>query len=341
MRILVTGAAGFMGSHLVDYLISSNVPSEKNHQVAGIDNLLSGSIDYVHPGLAFHEGDLRKPRDVKFVFDTFDPEIVYHLAAYAAEGQSVFVPRFTTNMNYIAFINLINEVINREIKTFVFTSSMSVYGHNIPPMVETDIPRPQDPYAITKWAIEQFLEVYSEEFGFDYVTIRPHNVYGPRQSLTNPYRNVLGIWMNRIMHGKPPIIYGDGEQTRAFTEIDDCIPYIAESAWNRRAQGEIINVGSRTASTLNHMCDLVLDVMDSDLKPIYMAARPLEVKHAWCSTAKSHNLLGYETLVDLKAGLKRMAVWAKSVGPQPFVYWPKEQFEIQRKIPEVWREQML
>lgn len=163
------------------------------------------------------------------------------------------------------------------------------------------------------------------------------NCYGPRQDISNPYRNVLGIWMNRIMQGKPPIIYGDGLQKRAFTYIDDCTEYIAESAFTPKAYGEIINIGSEAAITLNDACEKVVEAMGTSIRPVHGPPRPAEVKNAWCSSEKAKRILGYETTTSLKDGLRKMAKWAKSVGPQEFDYWTWDDWEVKRHVPDVWR----
>lgn len=327
MRALVTGGAGFMGSHLVDWLV------DEGHEVLVIDNLSRGKEEYVNKKAHFIRADLRQMRK----WDVGKVDIIYHLAAHAAEGQSVFTPKFTFDVNVGGFLNLFTEAINQRVETFVFTSSMAVFGNQPElPMRESQPRQPEDPYGVTKAAIERLLEIYSQVYNYNYVIIRPHNVYGPRQSLSNPYRNVIGIWMNRIMQGKPPIIYGDGQQTRAFTYIDDCTPYLAKAAFTKKVYGEIINIGSEDVVSINEACRLVLEKMDSDLKPIYRPARPLEVKHAYCSSEKARRILGYHTSTNLERGIEKMAEWAKSQGPQPFNY-VAEQFEIVRKVPNVWR----
>ena len=199
--------------------------------------------------------------------------------------------------------------------------------------------RPVDPYGITKANIERLLEIYAEEFGFKYTIFRPHNVYGPRQILSNPYRNVFGIWMNRIMHGKPPVIYGDGMQTRAFSYIDDVTPVIAESPWNLAAENQTFNIGGDEVTTLIKACMMVMMAMDYDGTEAYAPERPMEVRHAFCSQEKIKKLLGYEAKVPLNVGLTTMAKWAKTEGPQPFKYWQK--FEIEKHVPEVWSEKQL
>lgn len=333
-KILVTGGAGFMGSHLSDYLV------KQGHDVVVLDNLSGGRRDYVNPRAQFIHCDLRsREACVKAVENV---EIIYHLAAHAAEGQSVFAPTYTTETNLIGFLNLLTAAISKDIETFVFTSSMSVYGTQPELPMREDHPRqPQDPYGITKAACEQLLEIYEELFDFNYVILRPHNVYGERQIMDFPYRNVIAIFMNRIMQGKPPIIYGDGEQERAFTYISDCTPYVAESAFIDQAYGEIINIGSEEVVTINKLAEIVLEKMGSDLRPIKFPPRPSEVKFAYCSSAKARRLLGYETTTPLEVGIERMAKWAKEQGPQPFRYWNWKDFEIKKKVPTVWKDKRL
>lgn len=353
MNFLVTGAAGFIGSHLTNFLIN------EGHDVVALDNLEGGKREYVNPKASFLLADLRYKKSIDQIYDKIErPEVIFHLAAHAAEGQSVFNPIYTVNSNVIGFLNLFTAALNRGFGTFIFTSSMAVYGkkkmltswradpkrtgimiEKIIGFSEHQKQKPVDPYGVSKAAIERLLEIYSEEFGFNYVIIRPHNLYGPRQSLTNPYRNVFGIWMNRIMHEKPPIIYGDGEQRRAFSCIDDCTPYIAKSAWTKAAYNEIINIGSDEVHTINEACELLMEAMDYRGQVIYARKRPLEVKNAWCSQEKARKLLGYKEKTSLKEGLAKMAEWALSVGPQPFKYW--DSFEIKKKVPEVWSEKML
>lgn len=329
-----------MGSWLVDYLV------DQGHEVSVIDNLSRGresNLEYaLSKGANLYPVDVRDGDAVKSVMEAERPEVMYVLHAHAAEIQSLFNPIYTTMVNYVGFLNLLVPAINQGVKTVVATTSMAVYGDNPhPPFRESEPTNPEDPYGITKAATERLLYIYGKEFGLNWVVIRPHNVYGPRQDIANPYRNVLGIWMNRIMKGKPPIIYGDGFQKRAFTYIDDCTKYIAESAFNPRAYGEIINVGSEDVTTLNDACEKVIEAMGVDIKPIHGPPRPAEVREAWCSSDKARAVLGYETTTTLKEGLKKMAEWAWSVRPQEFDYWEDSKWEINRNIPEVWRMKML
>lgn len=351
-KILVTGGAGFMGSHLVKHL------AEQGHYVMALDNLEIGKREYVHEDADFYNIDLTDECAVRMLIEAEKPEVIYHLAAHAAEGQSVFTPCYTVQSNMIGFLNLFTSILNEGFETFVFTSSMAVYGDQSTSYsghsgqgkgyrpegtgFKEDMPRkPVDPYGITKADIERYLELYSKEFGFNYVIIRPHNVYGPNQSLSNPYRNVMGIWMNRIMHGKPPIIYGTGEQTRAFTYIDDVTHVIAESAWNKLAYGEIFNIGSDEVHTVNHAADVVMNAMNFKERAIHAPERPMEVKHAWCNQEKAKAMLKYNPAISLEDGVQLMADWATRRGPEPFKYWDENLFDIKKKIPKVWSEQQL
>ena len=330
-RILVTGGAGFMGSWLVDNLV------DQGHQIVSVDNFLGGKKENVNPDCEFVKVDLIRRQEVAPLVKGVD--LIYHLAAYAAEGQSIFSPISINEINLIPMNNLLVEAVNNNIQRFVFTSSMAVYGRQKPPFGEKLPRKPEDPYGAAKTYCETMLEIFSEIHKFEHVIIRPHNVYGPRQNIADPYRNVLGIWINRIMRGNPPIIYGDGKQSRAFSYIDDVTPAIANAGLNAKSKGQIINVGSDKPVPVRKACDIVLDVMGSDFKPQYEKARPGEVKHAYCTVQKSISLLGYKTRHNLKDGLTKMVEWARKVGPQEPTYTLP--LEITKGAPRVWIEKAM
>src|SRR5437870_11883514 len=190
---LVTGAAGFIGSHVVDHCL------RLGHRVVALDDLSGGFADNVPRGATFVKGSILDHELINTLFAEHGFDYVYHLAAYAAEGLSHFIRRFNYNNNLIGSMNLINEAVRHEIDCFVFTSSIAVYGPITPPMRETDAPAPEDPYGIAKLSVELDLAAAHRMFGLRYVIFRPHNVYGEYQNLGDPYRNVLGIFMNQIM----------------------------------------------------------------------------------------------------------------------------------------------
>jgi len=334
MRILVTGVAGFMASHLAEYL------SNQSHEVYGIDNESIGIPENIPSNIRYAKADMRNADDMESLVAEVKPEVVFHLAAWAHEGLSQFMPRHITENNYNAFMNLIVPAINNGMKRIVVCSSMSVYGDQEPPFNE-DLPRkPEDIYAVAKAAMEKATEVLADVHGFDYTIIRPHNVYGPKQMLHDPYRNVVGIFCNRILNGKPPIIYGDGTQTRAFSYIDDITPYIAKAGFIEETKGEIINIGPTEEYTLNQLAESVLKAFGSDLKPQYMPDRPREVKHAFCTNTKAQELLGYKTHTTLDDGIKKMVEWAKTQGPKEFKYL--DELELTGdKVPEAWKEKLM
>jgi UDP-glucose 4-epimerase len=251
------------------------------------------------------------------------------------------MPRLITENNYNAFLNLIVPAINNGVKRVVVFSSMSVYGDQQSPFDETMRTKPEDVYAVSKASMEKTLEILSDVHGFDYTIIRPHNVYGPKQMLHDPYRNVVGIMMNRVMKGLPPIIYGDGNQTRAFSFIDDVIPYVLKTGFMEETKGQIINIGPLEEFTINHLSQTVLKAFGrTDLQPIHVEDRPREVKHAFCTNDKAIRLLGYKTSVTLEEGISKMAEWAKLQGPQEFKYL--DDLELKGgKIPVTWATKMM
>lgn len=313
MRVLVTGNAGFMGSHLVNTLIA------QGHEVHGIDDLSGGFTRNINPRCRHVQLDLSAPSAFEIV-KGIAPDVLFHLAADATEGRSQFTPMSSTRRNLMSYINTLTGAVAGGVRKVVLTSSMSVYGAQIPPFSE-DMPRaPEDVYAVNKASMERITEILASVHGFKYTIVRPHNVFGENQNIQDPYRNVIGVFMNRILNGNPPIIYGDGQQTRAFTHIDNFTPYLAETLFSGPTDSQIINIGPTEAFSINYVADVVLEAMGSNLRPIYYPSRPLEVKHAFCTVDKAMELLGYVTIVPLEEGIQRMANWAKKLGAQEFKY---------------------
>jgi len=331
-RILVTGGAGFMGSWLGDELLS------RGNEVIAADNLLGGKQENVNPGCKFVKADLRKREEVEAIVAK-GVDVIFHLAAYAAEGQSVFSPIAINEINIAPMNNLLVSAVNNGVKRFVFTSSMAVYGDQKPPFGESLPRRPEDPYGAAKAYCENMLEIFGRVYGLEYVIVRPHNVYGPKQNIADPYRNVLGIWINGIMRGKNPLIYGDGEQKRAFSYIEDVTPALANAGFYAKAQSQIINLGSEEAVTINDACKLVLELTGTTLKPEHIPARPNDVKYAYSTAEKSMKLLDYKTRHPLRDGLQKMIEWARSVGKQEPTYTLP--LEITKNAPKVWIEKSI
>ena len=327
MKILVTGGAGFIGSWLVDELV------RRGHDVTSVDNLSGGYRSNVNPDCRFVKRDLRD--DVNGIVK--GQEQIFHLAAYAAEGQSVFSPKEINDINIRPMNNLLVAAVNHGVKKFVFTSSMAVYGDQRAPFHEGMARKPEDPYGCSKAYCENMLEIFSRTYGFQSCIIRPHNVYGPRQNIADPYRNVLGIWMNMVLRGRRPYIYGDGEQVRAFSYIQDIVGPLAD-AFAATSIG-IVNLGGSVRSTINEACRTLLDVTGSDLTPIHLEGRPCEVKIAYCTTKKSEEMLRFRHKNSLALGLAKMLRWVHETGTRNPSY--RIPLEITKNAPKVWRERMI
>lgn len=328
VNVLVTGGAGFIGSHVTNILI------ERGHNVTVLDDLSGGFIENVNPRARFVKGSINDVSTVEEVVNGAD--IIYHLAAYAAEGLSHNIRRFNYINNLIGSINLINAAVKHKVKRFVFTSSIAVYGssHGNPPFKEEDIKLPEDPYGIAKYAVELDLEAASKKFDLQYTILRPYNVYGERQFIGDPYRNVFGIFMNRIMQGKKPKIFGDGEQKRAFTYIGDVAPAIVNAGFSQDAKNQAINIGGSRVYTVNEIAEEVLYSMNSGLTKEHLPPR-FEVKNAWCDNSKAKDLLKYEDKTSLREGVSKMAEWAKSNGSMEPTIW--EGYELEDSLPEFWK----
>lgn len=321
MRILVTGGAGFIGSHLVDRL------DLENHEITVIDDLSGGNLSNANPFANYYQIDCRNEAEVDEVFKKVKPEIVYHLAANAAEAKSAFSPIDITSRNYSAFINTLTPFIKYGGKRFIFTSSIAVYGAGQTPFKETDEPKPEDLYGITKLAAEQTLKIMADVHGFEYVIARPHNVYGPRQNMTDPYRNVVTIWMNAVLRGEPYYIYGDGSMKRCFSYIDDVIEALYKCGFDD-VKNKTFNIGSDNPYTLEELAQSI-----QGGKPNYLPKRTHEVQEAISDHTECKKYLGYNETF-LKDGIEKTWEWCIQQGPQEPV---KTGFEIMSdKIPKNW-----
>ena len=328
---LVTGGAGFIGAHVVNELIGMG------HKVVVIDDLSGGFEDHINSKAIFLKGSVYDEVFISKVFEEYKFDYVYHLAAYAAEGLSHFIRRFNYNNNLIGSINLINESIKHKIKCFVFTSSIAVYGAGQLPMSEDTAPLPEDPYGVSKYAVELDLRSAHEMFGLNYVVFRPHNVYGEYQNIGDRYRNVIGIFMNQLMQGNPLTLFGDGNQTRAFSYISDVAPYIAQSVSNPEAQNQVFNIGADKEYTINELAQTVMNVMDIKGELRYLPARN-EVVNAYSDHSKAKKIFGISegSFTSLETGVKKMATWAREVGARASSTF--DNIEITEKLPSIWKE---
>ncbi len=328
-HVLVTGGAGFIGAHVADALVT------RGCAVTVLDDLSGGFEDNLPAGTVFVRGSITDDTLVDRLFRDGRFDYVYHLAAYAAEGLSHFIRRFNYTNNLIGSVNLLNAAVNTGVKGFVFTSSIAVYGsHPDLPLTEATIPHPEDPYGIAKYAVEQDLHACRSMFGLDVMIFRPHNVYGPRQNVADRYRNVIGIFMNQILHGQPMTIFGDGTQTRAFTAIDDVAPVMAEAIDVPGAWNDVFNIGADRPWSLNDVAHAVAEAMGVAPDIRHVAARS-EVQHAHASHHKLQRVFGDRPHTPLHDGLRSMAAWVRARGPRPAITF--DGIEIERNLPAVWR----
>ena len=329
-RSLVTGGAGFIGAHLARALL------DRSDHVVVLDDLSGGFADNVDERARLVEGSVADHELVDNLFASERFERVFHCAAYAAEGLSHFIKRFNYENNVIGSVNLINASVNHEVDCFVFTSSIAVYGAGQLPMAEDLRPEPEDPYGIAKFAVEQELEATRRMFGLDYVIFRPHNVYGELQNIGDRYRNVLGIFINQIMRDEPLTIFGDGEQTRAFSYIADIVPALADAPDTPGARGEVFNIGADVPYSVNQLAQTVKRAMSVPDHPVVHHESRHEVKHAFSDHSKLRRMFGEAPSTPLEDGVASMAAWAREHGPRTTS--PFAGIEVERGLPAAWRE---
>jgi UDP-glucose 4-epimerase len=328
MLSLVTGGAGFIGSHVVRHCL------KLGHTVIVLDDLTGGFRENVPELATFIHGSVVDRNLTKNIFREKHIDYVYHLAAYAAEGLSHFIRYFNYENNLLGTINLINEAVRHDVRCFVFTSSIAVYGAGQLPMTEDQTPTPEDPYGISKYAAELDLQSAHRMFGLNFIIFRPHNVFGEHQNINDRYRNVIGIFMNQLIRHEPMTIFGDGTQTRAFSYIDDVAPYIACSPEVPSALNETFNIGADNPASVLELANTVARVFRVEPRIEFLPPRS-EVLHAFADHSKVRRVFRPAEPVSVEDGLGRMAEWVKkqAVPREPSRFG---RIEIARNMPASW-----
>lgn len=327
-KVLITGVAGLLGSHLAGYLVS------KGYKVYGIDNLSGGYRENVPDGVKFYKTNLANQKRVASLFQKINPDYVYHFAAYAAEGLSPFIRNFNYSNNLLCSVNVINECVKNEVKKLIFTSSMAVYGANPVPFTEDMQPKPEDPYGISKYAVEMDLKQAHDQFGLNYTIVRPHNVVGIRQNIWDRYRNVIGIWIRRILRGENIVVFGDGEQKRAFSDIKFYLEPFEKLMFDHT--GQVFNLGSDKEYTLNDVAQILVSVASEFgfTATIEHAEARHEVKNAYCDHSKAKAILNFQDNTNLRETVREMFVWAMKQNDREVKQAP---YEIEKGMYQYWK----
>jgi len=330
-KILITGVAGLIGSRFADWLIEN----KPEFEIIGIDDLSGGYKENINPKVIFYQFNLVKDSyKLLKIFEDHKPDYVYHFAAYAAEGLSPFIRQYNYDNNLRVTAGVVNECIKHNVKRLIFTSTLAVYGHGSGGIFdEVQVPKPIDPYGVAKYACEMDIQIAGEQHGLDWCIIRPHNVYGIRQNIWDKYRNVLGIWMYQYLNNEPMTIFGDGEQTRAFSFIDDSLEPLWNVAVRPEASKEIINLGGIKEISIKDASKILQKVVGGG-KIIHLEGRH-EVKHSIPTFQKSIDILGFKHQTDLNEGLTKMWEWAKQQPIRNRFIWPG--YELDKGIYSFWK----
>lgn len=330
--VIITGVAGFLGSHVARHCLDIGL------NVIGIDDLSGGFRDNIpreildeSQGL-FIQADICETNRMNHIFWQFKPKYVYHLAAYAAEQLSPHIKNFNYMNNVVGSMNIINACVNNDVKCLVFTSSIAVMSGNNAPYTETDPFRPEDSYGTAKMVVEYELHQTLDRFGLNFIVFRPYNIFGERQNLGDKYRNVVGIFMNQVMQGKPMTIFGDGEQQRAFSYIDDVAPHIAKSVLRPEIYNNTFFIGGSRPYSVNYLASIISEEFGVEHRVQHLAQRT-ETKVAYAVTTKSESAFG-PAWTDLRVGVRKMAEWARAVGARESKEF--DRIEIRKNLPEGW-----
>ena len=333
MHIFITGVAGFLGANLADYYCN------KGFKVSGCDSLVGGSLDNINlKNIIFYKANCEDFEEMKRIIKGVD--IVCHAAAYAHEGLSSFSPVSICNNNVTGSVSVFTAAILNKVKRIVYCSSMARYGNIKIPFKEDDELRPVDPYGVSKVAAENILKILSKTHGIQYNIAIPHNIIGPKQKYDDPYRNVVSIMINLMLQNRNPIIYGDGNQKRTFSDIDDCIYCLDKLLTDPSIVSQTVNIGpDEEFITINELYKLLSNKIKFNLEPRYLDDRPNEVKEATCSSQKAREILKYRTKVTLDKSLDKIINYIKLKGPKKFQY--NYELEINNeKTPLAWKERL-
>jgi len=333
MRVFVTGIAGFIGSHLAERLL------EMGHEVVGCDSLIGGELVNVPPDAEFYQYDCRDFNAMARAMRAC--ELVYHCAATAYEGLSVFSPAMVMDNIVTGSVAVFSAAIADGARRIVFLSSMARYGANAVPFLEDFDPRPQDPYGIAKVAAEQALANLAKVHGIEHAVAVPHNIIGTRQKFDDPYRNVASIMANLMLQNRSPFIYGDGEQTRCFSHVEDCLSCLLALGLTERGLGEVINIGPDEGFvSINSLFRRLKDLTCYEGQAIHLRDRPQEVRDAWCSSDKARTVLGYRTTRLLDDGLRDIVGHIRTLGPRKFRYHLDLEIRTER-TPRTWADRLM
>ena len=333
MKIFITGIAGFLGANLADYYL------KKNFSVSGCDNLIGGTLDNINQNkVKFFKSDCENLKEMTKIIR--DVDVVVHAAAYPHEGLSSFSPYLICKSNFIGSISVFTAAIQNNVKRIVFCSSMARYGDVQIPFYEEQNVNPVDPYGVSKLAAENTLKILAKTHNIEYNIAVPHNIIGPKQKYDDPYRNVVSIMTNLILQKRRPTIYGDGEQTRNFSDIDDCIYCLDKLITNKEIVSETFNIGPDEDSiSINELYKILCNKLQYNEPAEYVSDRPNEVKHAICSSEKARKYLNYRTSVNLTDSIDKVVNYIKNKGPKNFKY--NYELEINTKLtPDTWKKKI-
>jgi UDP-glucose 4-epimerase len=328
-KILITGVAGLLGNNLSRHFI------KRGHKVVGIDDFSGGYKDLVHPQVQLYERNLVDDNAVSYIFATEKPDYVFHFAAYAAVGLSPFIRKHNYLNNVVASANIINACINYDVKKIIFASSMDVYGTQEPPFVETQQPRPEDPYGIAKYAIEQDLHAAGRLFGLKYNIVRPHNVFGVYQNIWDKYRNVIGIWIRQTLSGQPLTIYGEGKQIRSFSDVDFYMQPFEKLLG--MCDGETFNIGADSYVSIAEAASRFQSVAKQngfDTAIMHLEPRD-EVIFAYCDHTKAKQMLDFKDDTHFENLVDKMIKWSLK---QPVRSVKVMDYEIEKKMYSFWKK---